>query len=127
MFLLPASQQSCQSSSRKLKHKERKSLIKIIPGEHSLESFSETPSQVLSTTCQQQQQPTTGYTKSQCTRTKQSPLFTQPLHAKHSRREEAQRIHGIFKAKGKRKRKKWYEYDIDELVIYLAHTKSSLI
>ena len=34
MFLLPASQQSCWSSSRKLKHKERKSLIKIIPGEH---------------------------------------------------------------------------------------------
>ena len=95
MFLLPASQQSCQSSSRKLKHKERKSLIKIIPGEHSLESFSETPSQLLSTICQQQQP----------TRTKQSTLFTLPLDAKYSRREETQRIHGIFKAKGKRKRK----------------------
>ena len=82
---------------------------------NALESFSETPSKVLSTTCQQQP-----------TRTKQSSLFTLPLDAKHSRREETQRIHGIFKAKGKRK-KKWHEYDIDELVIYLAHSKSSLI
>ena len=39
------------------------------------------------------------------TRAKQSPLFTLPLDAKHSRREETQGIHGIFKAKGKRKRK----------------------
>ena len=31
---------------------------------------------------------------------------------KYSKREETQRIHGIFKAKGKEK--KWYEYDIEK-------------
>ena len=97
MFLLLASQQSCQSSSRKLKHKERKSLVKIIPGERS---------RVILRNSKQ------SFIHNMSTRTKRSPLFTLPLDAKHSRRE---------------KKKKWHEYDIDELVINLAHTKSSLV
>ena len=103
MFLLPACQQSCQVSIILQKtYTQRKKKFNQNNTRSTLQSFSETPSQVLSTTCQQQP-----------TRTKQIPLFTLPLDAKHSRREETQRIHGIFKAKGERK-KKWYEYDIDE-------------
>ena len=79
MFLLPASQQSCQSSFRKLKHKESKSFVKIIPGERS---------RVILRNSKQ------SFIHNMSTRTKRSPLFTLLLDAKHSRREETQRIHG---------------------------------
>ena len=111
MFLLPASQQSCQSSSRKLKHKERKSLVKIIPGECSRVIL---------------QNSKRSFIHNMSTRTKQSPLFTLPLDAKHSRREQNPTYSWHLLSKRETK-KKWHEYDIDELVINLAHTKSSLV
>ena len=85
------SQSTKQSSSRKLKNKERNFFNKNKTGDHSWEILRNSkPS----------------FVQNNGPHAQNNVHFSHyPLDTKHSKRNETQHIHGIFKAKGKRKKK----------------------